>query len=98
MRLRIQSYSPLPDVKAWFVPDVQNVAESVLDLKDSLCRRVQAFKEGGLRAQNVALFLEGFELVNDSPFSAVRDGDLICVKLSQTGQVEDVAMVEGTIF
>ena len=81
MRLRIQSYSPLPDVKAWFVPDVQNVPESILDLKNLLCRRVHAFKEGGVHASNVALFVEEFELLDDCPFGAVRDGDLVCVKM-----------------
>jgi hypothetical protein len=81
MRLRIQSYSPLPNVKAWFVPDVQNVPESILDLKKSLCRRVGAFKEGGVQAGDVALFVEEFELLDDCPFGAVRDGDLVCVKM-----------------
>jgi len=85
MRLRIQSYSPLPDVKAWFVPDVQNVPESILDLKNSLCRRVHAFKEGGVHASNVALFVEEFELLDDCPFGAVRDGDLVCVKMVGPG-------------
>ena len=92
MRLRIQSYSPLPDVKAWFVPDVQNVPESILDLKILLCRRVHAFKEGGVHASNVALFVEDFELLDDCPFGAVRDGDLVCVKM-----VGPVGVLKGEV-
>ena len=59
--------------------------ESILDLKNSLCRRVHAFKEGGVHASNVALFVEEFELLDDCPFGAVRDGDLVCVKMVGPG-------------
>ena len=55
--------------------------ESISDLKNSLCRRVHAFKEGGVHARHVALFVEEFELLDDCPFGAVRDGDLVCVKM-----------------
>jgi hypothetical protein len=41
-----------------------------------LCRRVHAFKEGGVHASNVALFVEDFELMDDCPFGAVRYGIL----------------------
>ena len=34
-----------------------------------------------VKAQNVKLLLEGYELLYDSPFVAVRDGDLISVKM-----------------
>ena len=33
-----------------------------------------------MHASNVALFVEEFELLDDCPFGAVRDGDLVCVK------------------
>ena len=91
MRLRIQTYNPLPEIKAWFIPDVQSTA-SVYDLKEALCLRFQAFKARKLSAKNLTLLLDDFELLNDSPFSAVRDGDLICVKLSPSARVEDVEM------
>ncbi|KAF8164794.1 hypothetical protein B0H34DRAFT_793259 [Crassisporium funariophilum] len=90
MRLRIQTYSPLPDLKAWFVPDVQSVPGTIHDLKEALCSRFQALKERHYHGQDLILLLEDFELLNDSPFSAVRDGDLICVKLSPFSQVDDV--------
>ncbi|KAJ3508449.1 hypothetical protein NLJ89_g5749 [Agrocybe chaxingu] len=92
MRFRIQTHAPLPDVKAWFVPDVQNVPESIIDLKETLCRRVQSLKDGHYHGKDLVLLLEGFELLNDSPFDAVRDGDLVTVKLSPSVQDEDENM------
>ena len=84
MRLRIQTYNPLPDVKAWFNLDVQapSLPTSIYDLKETLCLRFQGLKAQSLSGQDLILLLDDFELLNDSPFSAVRDGDLICVKLS----------------
>ena len=89
MRLRIQTYNPLPEIKAWFIPDVQSTT-SVYDLKEALCLRFQALKARKFSGKDLILLLDDFELLNDSPFSAVRDGDLICVKLSPLAQVEDV--------
>ncbi|CAA7269203.1 unnamed protein product [Cyclocybe aegerita] len=92
MRFRIQTHAPLPDVKAWFVPDVQNVPEFIIDLKKTLCRRVQPLKDRHYHGKDLVLLLEGFELLNDSPFDAVRDGDLVTVKLSPSVQDEDENM------
>ena len=100
MRLRIQTYNPLPEIKAWFIPDVQ-ITTSVYDLKEALCLRFQALKARKFRGKDLILLLDDFELLNDSPFSAVRDGDLICVKLSPLAQVEDVEMdikIPGEFF
>ena len=99
MRLRIQTYNPLPEIKAWFIPDVQSVPESVYDLKEALCLRFQALKACKFSSEDLVLLLDDFELLNDTPFSAVRDGDLICVKLSPLAQVEDVVETElGQFF
>ena len=89
MRLRIQTYNPLPEIKAWFIPDVQS-ATSVYDLKEALCLRFQALKARKFNGKDLILLLDDFELLNDSPFSAVRDGDLICVKLSSSAWGQDV--------
>ncbi len=82
MRIRIQTHKPLPDVKAWFVPDEHNIPETIYELKEELCRRVQALKAAQYHGQNFVLLLDDFELLDDSPFGAVRDGDLICIKQS----------------
>ena len=49
---------------------------------------MQAFKEGRVHARDIALFVEGFELLDDSPFGAVRGGDLVCVNMISHGGVE----------
>ncbi|TFK35044.1 hypothetical protein BDQ12DRAFT_326920 [Crucibulum laeve] len=82
MRLRIQTFPPLPDLRVWFIPDLLVQLHTVLDLKLAICLRIQALKDVGVTGQDVVLLLDEFELLNDSPFNVVRDGDLICVKLS----------------
>lgn len=77
MRIRIQTQAPLPELKAWFVPDT---LESVFNLKQALCQRVPALRAAQCHPKNLVLMLDGFELLDDSPFDAVRDGDLILIK------------------
>lgn len=88
MRLRIQTQNPLPELKAWFIPDVHSAPTTIYELKEALCDRVQTLKEDGrCDAQSLVLLLDDFELLDDTPFSAVRDGDLLCIKLSTAAQV-----------
>ena len=83
MRLRIQTFSPLPELKAWFIPEIHDADETVFDLKELLCKGTPQLRANQIHAQNLILLLDGFELLNDSPISAVRDGDLIIVKMAQ---------------
>ena len=84
----IQTFNPLPEIRTWFIPDVQN-AVSVYNLKKVLCLGLQALKDHKFSGKDLILLLDNFELLNDSPFSAVRDGYLIFVRLSPLAQVED---------
>ena len=45
-----------------------------------------------MHASNVALFVEEFEQLDDCPFGAVRDGDLVCVKM-----VGPVGVLKGEV-
>jgi hypothetical protein len=94
MRLRIQTYNPLPEIKAWFIPDVQSTTSVYVDSTTLNKRYVYVLKARKFSGKDlqVILLLDDFGLLNDSPFSAVRDGDLICVKLSPSAQVGDVEM------
>ncbi|SRR5260221_4934643 len=83
MRIRIQTFSPLPELKAWFIPEIQDTHETVFDLKELLCKGIPQLRANQINARYLILLLEGFELLNDSPISAVRDGDLIIVKMAQ---------------
>jgi len=82
MRIRIQTQTPLPELKAWFIPDVPDSPETIYELKEALCRRVQALHDGEYRGKDLVLILDDFELLDDSPFHAVRDGDLVRIKLA----------------
>lgn len=90
MRLRIQTCQPLPELKIWFIPDDKNAPVTVYDLKESLCQRIPSVKESRLLGHDLGLFLDDFELLDDSPFSAVRDGDLICIKAVSSVQAMTV--------
>ena len=80
MRLRLQTFSPLPELKAWFIPEIQDVQETVFTLKELVCQGIPQLRANQIHAQDLVFLLDGFELLNDSPISVVRDGDLIIVK------------------
>lgn len=87
MRLRIQTQPPLPELKAWFIPDVPSAPPTIYELKEALCQRVQPLADSGrCEARHLVLLLDDFELLDETPFSAVRDGDLLLIKLSPAAQ------------
>ena len=74
MRVKVECGPPLPVVKAWFiVPPVSTVS----DLKDTLCSELPALSNVQTLANDIALYLDGFELLDATPIDVVRDGDLI---------------------
>lgn len=74
MRIKVESTPPLTTFKAWFVV---SAASNVQDLKESLCSDVPALREHEVAADQIALVLDGFELLDSSPIDVVRDGDLV---------------------
>ena len=74
MRVKVESVAPLPHVKAWFGA---HAIPTVHDLKTALCADLLPFNAAGVRAQNLILLLDDFELLDSSPIDVVRDGDLI---------------------
>ncbi len=74
MRVKVESVAPLPHVKAWFSA---HAIPTVHDLKTALCADLLPFNAAGVRAQNLILLLDDFELLDSSPIDVVRDGDLI---------------------
>jgi len=83
MRLRIQTFPPLPDFKAWFSFEAHQVPHSIRELKKFLCSDIVVLKGACVSAREIQLLLDDFELLNESSFTAaLRDGDLLCVKAS----------------
>jgi hypothetical protein len=81
MRLRIQTLPPLPDLKAWFIPDVHQIPNSIGELKGLLCSSIAVLKESGIAPGHIQLLLDDFELLDESPFAAaLRDGDILCAQ------------------
>ena len=77
MRVRILSEledTNLPVIRSWFNVDRENTLSS---LKFSLCASVPALREAHVRAEELVLILDDFELLDDSPIHILRDGDLI---------------------
>ncbi|KAI1788926.1 hypothetical protein LXA43DRAFT_1023232 [Ganoderma leucocontextum] len=77
MRVKVESVAPLPPVKAWFSA---HAIPTVHDLKTALCADLLPFNHAGVRAQDLILLLDDFELLHSSPIDVVRDGDLIILK------------------
>ncbi|KAF9448166.1 hypothetical protein P691DRAFT_760171 [Macrolepiota fuliginosa MF-IS2] len=81
MRLRVQTLPPLPELRAWFIPDAPQVPSSILDLKGVFCSQIIALNDAGIRQADIRLLLDEFELLNESPYAtALRDGDLVCIE------------------
>jgi len=81
MRIRILSEfeqaTNLPQIRSWFNVDREN---TVASLKLSLCASVPALREARVRATELVLTLDDFELLDDSAIDILRDEDLIwCV-------------------
>jgi hypothetical protein len=77
MRIRLLSefeQTNLPVIRSWFNVDREN---TVTSLKLSLCASVPALRNAHLRAEELVLTLDEFELLDDSPINILRDGDLI---------------------
>lgn len=74
MRIRVQSSPPLPPFKAWYCPQNDN---TVLDLKTSICDVLPPLRDSNVEAHGISLLLDDFELFDNIPLDAVRDGDLV---------------------
>lgn len=78
MRIRILSESEqqtnLPQIRSWFNVDKEN---TVASLKLSICTSVPALRDAHVRATELVLTLDGFELLDSSSVHILRDGDLI---------------------
>lgn len=74
MRVKVETVAPLPHVKAWFST---HAVPSILDLKTALCTDLLPLAHDRVRAGDILLLLDDFELLDASPVDVVRDGDLV---------------------
>ncbi|KAK1218241.1 hypothetical protein PQX77_014614 [Marasmius sp. AFHP31] len=103
MRLRLESSPPLPHLKAWFsssqlqcnpgMHSSQHKSQpaKILDLKKSICATVKPLIEGGFRAEEIILELDGFELLDDlNVEELIRDGDLVVLGLKELADEQNL--------
>jgi hypothetical protein len=84
MRLRIQTIPPLPELKVWYSADhdtTLDASSTIAHLKHAICLQVPALRDSAVNGRHLVLLLDTFELLDDSPFGLLRDGDLICIKV-----------------
>lgn len=89
MRLKITTSPPLPPLQAWyFLPDSAlrpstlrleegEPCTTVESLKQRLCSELKTLRDARISKENVALLLDGFELLDSSSADVLRDGDLL---------------------
>ena len=95
MRVKVECGPPLPQTKAWFVvPPVATVA----DLKDTLCNSLPALVHAKTTSGGIALYLDGFELLDDSTVEVVRDGDLITYESLHSTSVTSTKTLTGVVL
>ncbi|KAH8830951.1 hypothetical protein DL96DRAFT_1787069 [Flagelloscypha sp. PMI_526] len=73
MRIRIQTSPPFPECKCWFIPSSQ----SILGLKTELSTRLLPL--ASWKPKELVLSMDGFDIMDDTPFEILRDGDLIVI-------------------
>ena len=84
MRVKISTNPPLPPVRAWFpLPHPPVHGQTIASFKSLLCASLPAFR--GHAPSSLHLSIDGFELLDTSELTVVRDGDLIsCVASFET--------------
>ncbi|KAI0057745.1 hypothetical protein BV25DRAFT_1970353 [Artomyces pyxidatus] len=94
MRIRISSSSPLPDIKAWFSLGRDDGTFSIFALKEKLCATVHALREARVPEHEIALLLDGFELLDESSVDVLREGDLVCIRPRASSAKRKASVVE----
>ncbi|KZV86418.1 hypothetical protein EXIGLDRAFT_774635 [Exidia glandulosa HHB12029] len=83
MRIRLNAAPPLPSYKAWYVfPGAlrDDTTASVRDLKRALCDSI--FPD--CPPEELAFFVEGYELLDNTPLEVVQADDILNVKQTVT--------------
>ena len=81
MRVRLVTQHPLPPLKAWYPLPETTISEwgekspVIFDLKVTLIKAL--LRESEHSAQDISLLVDGFELLNESTWDVIKDGDLI---------------------
>ncbi|KAF8432581.1 hypothetical protein L210DRAFT_1058027 [Boletus edulis BED1] len=95
MRVKISANPPLPAVRAWFPLHGHTLSTSTISsFKSLLCTSLPDFR--GISPSSLWLSIDGFELLDHSELTVVRDGDLVSVDVRKVPP-ENVTTREQTV-
>ena len=80
MRVRLSSKPPLTIFKVWYDITEGSALLDIGDLKKQLCGRLpQLSAEGGgaVQPETLKLYIDDFELLDDSRISILRENDIV---------------------
>lgn len=82
MRFRVATKPGLPFVKAWFtVKEGLHRTETVALLKKDLCSRIPALGDENVKAADIQLSIDGFDLLDSAELDVIRENDVVwCAK------------------
>ena len=80
MRIRLTTLAPLPVLKAWFDADLDPSSYTVSDLKHAICNGINILRQAGVRAEQVVLVMDEWELLDECSVRIVRDGEVLCIR------------------
>lgn len=75
LRIRLQSFAPLPSFRVWFL--VPQNAVDVQSLKLAISAQLPALKCLDIQPAHLVLELDGFELLNECSIDLIREDDII---------------------
>ncbi|KAF8655187.1 hypothetical protein AX16_003219 [Volvariella volvacea WC 439] len=87
MRIRIQTTSPLPELKAWFIPEASPTNPTIDSLKAYLCTKLPILQNARVAGPDLVLSLEGFELLDGTPMDVIRDESQRVPKRKRSGPI-----------
>ncbi|KIJ19748.1 hypothetical protein PAXINDRAFT_166002 [Paxillus involutus ATCC 200175] len=103
MRIKISTNPPLPALRAWFtIPSTSDRGPSschdksrstVQSLKFLLCSSLPTLC--GVAPSCLRLSIDEFELLDDSELTVVRDGDLVCIDVTETTPSSGILTIPG---
>ncbi|KAF8554969.1 hypothetical protein OG21DRAFT_1484241 [Imleria badia] len=93
MRVKISANPPLPLVRAWLPLHAQASTPTISAFKSLLCTSLPAFCS--ITPSSLCLSIDGFELLDNSELSVVRDGDLISVDVREDAHATQKTRLEA---
>lgn len=80
MRFRLATKPPFKPFKAWFDISENDSVFDILSVKAQICSRVPQLVDidgSPLSSDQIILYIDGFELLDDSGLQVIKENDLV---------------------